>query len=747
MEWRGENSCKSGEYTTTFGGTCIAVFKLLPQPDPADVMPSPDTPTVQDTTQPPQSVPTPPDVTQPTLDSITVPVVTEPSQPVEVNYVGFSDQAYTATENAGSVDITINRIGTTGSVRVDLLSSDDSGFADTHYRSIEQTLFWAKGDDTAIKIPVEIIDNSEIDGDKNVILSLGNVANAELRLGTVVLTIVDDDDKPQVVVKPEPPKYTLIVTTTGEGHGSVASNKDGITCGDDCSQDYLSGTEINLITRTEAGSIFAGWAGDCSGDEGNFMVVMDAAKRCTAKFAMAPIEESVIIIEEPIVIIEEPIVTMPDESATSTTVSSGPASIGSVACNTSDKLAVGCDAHVETITYQEVGEHGNLTGGTLDHPLTNAGLVSNTKITPTGSLKGGKVSGVTNNEGLIENVEFVGASISGKNADGEVVGTIGGKIILASQIGGVVEDVRLAPDTQIVGSGTPKVGSERNIDSIGGLIIGDSEKPAILERLHIKTKSRVSNVIIAENVTYGEDVTFTNVEFRTKVIRKVTLKGRINGTRFKETYTKVESVTIRANSHLSNLDIGDNVVFEAGVTRDDSVTFSVHQRYMESHTIAALPNLNGIAALDSQRNNVLTWAKLQGGARFGAAGSRYRKIVTFKRSKRKNVEILGNVLTDVRHIGLKADILVVAAHTPPGTSSPSFYMLDRNGTPVLWDGAMSSLIPFRAEVTLAPVVPVSIWNNPVDIVGDVQVYFGYRLEETKTIVYSLEDVIEMKFTE
>ena len=66
---------------------------------------------------------------------------------------------------------------------------------------------------------------------------------------------------------------------------------------------------------------------------------------------------------------------------------------------------------------------------------------------------------------------------------------------------------------------------------------------------------------------------------------------------------------------------------------------------------------------------------------------------------------------------------------------------------MLWDGAMSSLIPFRAEVTLAPVVPVSIWNNPVDIVGDVQVYFGYRLIESGNLVYSREDVIGMTFTE
>jgi hypothetical protein len=301
------------------------------------------------------------------------------------------------------------------------------------------------------------------------------------------------------------------------------------------------------------------------------------------------------------------------------------------------------------------------------------------------------------------------------------------------------------------------VGSQENPDRIGGTIIGDSQKPAIFERLHIKAKSRVSNVIIQKNVTYGEDVTFTNVEFRTKVVRKVILKGRINGIRFKETYTRIESVTIRANSHLSNLEIGDKVRFEEGVTLDDSVTFSVHRKYRKTHrTFIDLPKLDGPGAIDNQGNSVSTWARLQGGARLvGADGNSvegYRKIVTFKRSQQKKVQqkkvdILGNVLTDVRHIGQKADILVVAAYTQLGATSPSFYMLDNHGTPLPWNGAMSSLVSFQDRTALAPVVPLPIWNNPLDILGNVRVYFGYRLLESGTIVYSALDVIEMAFTE
>jgi len=130
----------------------------------------------------------------------------------------------------------------------------------------------------------------------------------------------------------------------------------------------------------------------------------------------------------------------------------------------------------------------------------------------------------------------------------------------------------------------------------------------------------------------------------------------------------------------------------------------------------------------------------------GSGKKRYSKKLTLKRNPQKDVQIHGNVLTDVRHIGKRADILVVAARTAPGATSPSFYMLDKPGTPKPWDGAISSLAPFQSRTALAPVVSVPIWNNPLDIVGDVQVYLGYRLNDG-TIVYSLEEVIEITLTE
>jgi len=250
-------------------------------------------------------------------------------------------------------------------------------------------------------------------------------------------------------------------------------------------------------------------------------------------------------------------------------------------------------------------------------------------------------------------------------------------------------------------------------------------------------------------VTFGEGIIFTNVEFRTPLVQKVTLTGQITGTRFQNTYTKIEAVTISANSHLSHLVIGDKVRFEEGVTLEDSVTFEVHIAYMETHSITVLPKLKGLTAIDKQGNRVSTWARLQGGARMENEGSRkkpYQNKLTLKRNPSKNVSIVGNVLTDVRHIGLGADILVVAAYTPPGATLPSFYMLDNKRRPLPWDGALSSLVAFQSRTALAPVVSVPIWNNPVDIVGELQIYFGYRLNEG-LIVSSQDEVIEITLIE
>jgi hypothetical protein len=80
---------------------------------------------------------------------------------------------------------------------------------------------------------------------------------------------------------------TLSVSTAGSGSGSVSSNPAGIDCGSTCAHAYDYGTSVTLTATPAAGSVFAGWSGDCAGTD-PCPLTMDAAKTVTATFASIP---------------------------------------------------------------------------------------------------------------------------------------------------------------------------------------------------------------------------------------------------------------------------------------------------------------------------------------------------------------------------------------------------------------------------------------------------------------------------
>jgi YD repeat-containing protein len=78
-------------------------------------------------------------------------------------------------------------------------------------------------------------------------------------------------------------QYTLTVSKSGTGSGTVTSNPAGINCGNDCNKAYNPGTSVTLTARAASGSTFAGWSGACSGT-GDCVVTMDSNKSVTAAF-------------------------------------------------------------------------------------------------------------------------------------------------------------------------------------------------------------------------------------------------------------------------------------------------------------------------------------------------------------------------------------------------------------------------------------------------------------------------------
>jgi endo-1,4-beta-xylanase len=77
--------------------------------------------------------------------------------------------------------------------------------------------------------------------------------------------------------------YTLSVTKSGSGTGTVASSPAGINCGSTCSALYPSGTSVTLSAVAAAGTTFAGWSGACTGT-GTCIASMTAARSVTATF-------------------------------------------------------------------------------------------------------------------------------------------------------------------------------------------------------------------------------------------------------------------------------------------------------------------------------------------------------------------------------------------------------------------------------------------------------------------------------
>jgi Domain of unknown function (DUF4082)/Galactose oxidase-like, Early set domain/Divergent InlB B-repeat domain/Kelch motif len=81
-----------------------------------------------------------------------------------------------------------------------------------------------------------------------------------------------------------PPSFTLTVSKTGGGGGTVKSAPTGINCGGDCSQSYSSGTAVTLTATPNKTSVFDGWSGACSGT-GPCTVTMNANNSVTANFS------------------------------------------------------------------------------------------------------------------------------------------------------------------------------------------------------------------------------------------------------------------------------------------------------------------------------------------------------------------------------------------------------------------------------------------------------------------------------
>jgi hypothetical protein len=76
--------------------------------------------------------------------------------------------------------------------------------------------------------------------------------------------------------------YTLSVGVAGDG--TVTSSPAAISCGSQCTADFLSGAQVTLAATPGANAVFNGWSDACSGS-GSCVVTMNSSESVTAMFS------------------------------------------------------------------------------------------------------------------------------------------------------------------------------------------------------------------------------------------------------------------------------------------------------------------------------------------------------------------------------------------------------------------------------------------------------------------------------
>ncbi len=184
--------------------------------------------------------------------------------------------------------------------------------------------------------------------------------------------------------------YTLSVTKSGEG--TVTSAPAGISCGADCSEAYLHGTQVTLTAAPSAGHTFSGWSGGvCSGSAATCVVSMTSARAVTATFVPISLAPSVTSVAPAV---------GPATGGTAVTVgganfvSGATVSFGGAACTSvvvASATQINCNTAAHGVGVVDVtvtnpdAKSGTLTGGFTYEPTT-------------ATLTLGSVTGMSNSE-------------------------------------------------------------------------------------------------------------------------------------------------------------------------------------------------------------------------------------------------------------------------------------------------------------------------------------------------------------
>jgi hypothetical protein len=87
-----------------------------------------------------------------------------------------------------------------------------------------------------------------------------------------------------IVIGTKAQSFTLSISKSGTGGGTVTSDVGGISCGSTCSYVFSSGTTVTITETPDATSTFSGWSGAVTGTYYTQTITMDGNKTIGATF-------------------------------------------------------------------------------------------------------------------------------------------------------------------------------------------------------------------------------------------------------------------------------------------------------------------------------------------------------------------------------------------------------------------------------------------------------------------------------
>jgi hypothetical protein len=92
------------------------------------------------------------------------------------------------------------------------------------------------------------------------------------------------DDETSTTSSTAPTAFALTARVTGTGSGVITSSPTGISCGSDCTENFATGTSVELFVSFSSPSVFTGWSESCSGTSSTCTVTMNGNRGAAAQF-------------------------------------------------------------------------------------------------------------------------------------------------------------------------------------------------------------------------------------------------------------------------------------------------------------------------------------------------------------------------------------------------------------------------------------------------------------------------------